>query len=121
VEKKPDEKKVDEKKPDEKKDPKVPSIAVPKDGKADEESQALGRLALQGADAGFVSELEHWAFCCKPTADSKTKNKPRCDAEGGLYTTVLTVAATKALKLERRVDFKNEWFDVKSDDTPDDL
>ena len=98
-----------------------PAIDVPKDGKADEESEALGRLALQGADAGFATELEHWAFCCKPTADGKANAKPRCDAEAGLYTTVLTVAATKAVKLETRVDFKKQWFDVASDETPDDL
>ncbi len=98
----------------------VPAIEVPKDGKADEESQALGRLALQGADAGFATELEHWAFCCKPPAEGKASlAKPRCDAEAGLYATVLTVAAAKAVKLETRVDFKNEWFDVKSDETPD--
>ena len=52
-----------------------PAIEVPKDGKADEESQALGRLALQGADAGFATELEHWAFCCKPPADSKADRR----------------------------------------------
>ncbi|MEI8373898.1 MAG: Gfo/Idh/MocA family oxidoreductase [Planctomycetota bacterium] len=106
----------------EKKDSKgVPTIVVPKDGKADEESEALGRLVLQGADAGFATELEHWAFCCKPPADSKGNSKPLCDAAAGLYTTVLTVAAAKAVKLETRIDFKKEWFDVKSDETPDQL
>ena len=45
--------------------------------------------------------------------------KPRCDAEAGLYATVLTVAAAKAVRLEKRVDFKDEWFDVKSEETPD--
>ena len=100
----------------------VPAIEVPKDGKADEESQAYGRLALQGADAGFAAELEHWASCCKPPADkANLALKPRCDAEAGLYTTVLTVAALKAVKSETRVDFKPEWFDLKSDETPDSL
>ena len=83
-----------------------------KDGKADEESQALGLMALQGADAGFAAELEHWAFCCKPPAEkANLALKPRCDAEAGLYTTVLTVAAANAVKLETRVDFKHEWFE----------
>ena len=99
----------------------VPAIEVPKDGKADEESQALGLLALRGADAGFAAEVEHWASCCRPSADAKADRKPRCDAEAGLYATVLTVAAAKALKLEKRIDFEKEWFDVKSDKTPDKL
>jgi hypothetical protein len=100
----------------------MPAIEVPKDGKGDEESQALGVLALQGADAGFATELEHWACCCKPPAGSKADDlKPRCDAEAGLYATVLTVAAAQAAKLEKRIDFKDEWFDVKSDVTPDNV
>jgi predicted dehydrogenase len=99
----------------------VPGIEVPKDGKLDEQSQTLGRLALQGVDGGFATELEHWAFCCKPPADSKGDKKPLSDAEAGLYSTVMTVAAARALEMGTRVDFKKEWFDVKSDATPDDL
>ena len=60
-----------------------PSIEVPKDGKADEESEALGRLALQGADAGFATELEHWAFCCKPPADGKAAAQAPLRRRGG--------------------------------------
>ena len=99
----------------------MPWIEVSKDGKADEESAALGLLALRGADAGFATELEHWAFCCKPAASGNSSAKPLCDGEAGLYATVLTVAAAKSIKLETRVDFKKEWFDVKSDETPDTL
>jgi predicted dehydrogenase len=98
----------------------VPQIEVPKDGKTDDESAALGQLALAGADAGFAAALEHWAACCKPAGDSKDM-KPRCDAHAGLYTTVLTIAAAKAVEHGIRVDFKDEWFDAKSDETPDSL
>lgn len=97
------------------------SLDVAKDGKADEESEAFGELLLRGADEGFAAELEHWAYCCKPPAGSKGDIKPRCDARTGLYTTVLTVAATKAVKLGTRVDFKDAWFDPKSEETPDGL
>jgi len=122
VAKKPDEKRPDEKKTGEKKEAETaPVIEDPKSGKTDEESEALGRLALQGAEAGFATELEHWAFCCKPPADNKASHKPRCDAEAGLYTTVLTVAASKALKQEKRIDFEKDWFDATSDATPDSL
>ena len=92
------------------------------DGKADEESEALGRLAMQGADQGFAAELQHWACCCKPPADKANYDlKPRCDAEAGVYATVLTVAAAKAVRSEKRIDFKKEWFDLGSDETPDSL
>jgi predicted dehydrogenase len=98
----------------------VPEINA-KDGKVDEEAQSLGRLALEGADQGFAAELEHWAFCCKPPADGKKTATPRCGGEAGLYTTVLTVAAAKAVKNGARVDFKKEWFDMRSEETPDTL
>ena len=98
-----------------------PAIEVPKDGKSDEESEAIGRLALHGADAGFATELEHWACCCKPPADGKGNHAPRCDALKGLYATVLTVAAAKAVEREKLIEFKPEWFDLKSDETPDKL
>jgi predicted dehydrogenase len=99
----------------------VPWIEVPKDGKLDEDALALGRMALDGADTGYAAELEHWAFCCRQPVASNASPKPRCDAAAGLYTTVLTVAASKAVKHETRVDFKPEWFDIKSDESPDDL
>ena len=94
---------------------------MPKDGRTDEESEAFGELLLRGADQGFAAELAHWAHCCRAAADSQDAFKPRCDARAGLYTTVLTVAATKAVKLGTRVDFKDEWFDPKSEETPDSL
>jgi predicted dehydrogenase len=97
----------------------MPLIELAKDGKSDEESAALGQLALAGADTGLAAELEHWASCCKPASGDKGDKKPRCDARSGLYTTVLTVAATKAVQHGIRVDFKDDWFDVKSDATPD--
>jgi predicted dehydrogenase len=99
----------------------VPWIEVPKDGKLDEDVQSLGRMALEGADAGFATELEHWAFCCRQPVGSQASPKPRSDAAAGLYTAVLTVAASRAVKLDQRIDFKPEWFDLKSDETPDGL
>ncbi len=99
----------------------MPALELLKDAQFDEGSQALGELALAGADAGFAAALEHWAACCKPAAGDKEGNKPRCDARAGLYTTVLTVAATKAVRNGARVDFKDEWFEPKSDETPDSI
>ena len=98
--------------------PVVPAIELPDDGKADAEAMALGELALHGIDAGYAAELEHWAVCCRKPSE---ENKPRGDAAAGLTTVVLAVAASKAIKLGTRIDFKKEWFDVESKETPDDL
>jgi hypothetical protein len=94
-------------------------LDVPKDAAkaGDEESAAVGQLALIGADPGFIAELEHWAWCVR---NPSAKNQPRCDAQSGLSATVLAVAAAQAVKHGTRIDFEKEWFDADSKKTPED-
>jgi predicted dehydrogenase len=93
-------------------------LDVPKDAPkaGDEESANIGQAALLGADAGFVAELEHWAWCVRNPA---AENKPRCDAVAGLAATVLAVAAAQAVRTGNRIDFQKEWFDPDSDKVPE--
>jgi predicted dehydrogenase len=91
-------------------------LDVPKDAPraGDEESAAIGQMAMFGTDPGFVAELEHWAFCVR-----NPESKPRCDALTGLAATVVAAAAVQAVKTGKRIDFQKEWFDPKSDAAPD--
>ncbi len=95
-------------------------LDVPKDAAhaGDEESAAIGQLALSGADPGFAAELEHWAWCVR---NPSPKNKPRCDAQEGLAATVLAAAAAQAVSRGTRIDFEKEWFDADSPKTPEDV
>ena len=80
----------------------------------DDESAAIGQMALVGADPGFVAELEHWAWCVR-----NPKDKPRGDAEAGLASTVIAAAAAQAVKSGDRIDFNKAWFDPRSNETPE--
>jgi predicted dehydrogenase len=97
-----------------------PLLEIPKDGGrgGDEESESIGQLALSGIDSGLTAELEHWAVC---SLSPDAKSKPRCDGETALATTVMAVAATKAIELGTRVNFEDAWFDAEKKETPDDL
>ena len=55
-------------------------LDVPRDAAkaGDEESAAIGQLALSGADPGFAAELEHWAWCVRnPAAKTGPVATPR--------------------------------------------
>jgi predicted dehydrogenase len=82
----------------------------------DEESGAVARAALLGADPGFAAELEHWAWCVRKAS---AENQPRCGAKQALSNAVIALTAGLAAKQGVRIDFKKSWFDATSKDTPE--
>ncbi len=86
------------------------------------DTQASAAVAVAGATAGPVSrgyreELEHWAWCIR---NRSRENMPRCHPEVALADAVIALTANKAAREGRRIDFKKEWFDIDSNQTPDD-
>ena len=85
--------------------------------------------AAKAADSGTVSrgyqeEIEHWAYCIRnPDKD----NKPRCYPKVALGDAVIALATNVALKNANDpksetggfLRFKEDWFDIDSDETPD--
>ena len=80
----------------------------------------------QAADSGPVSrgyreEIEHWAYCIRnPDGD----NRPRCYPEVAMGDAVIALGTNVALKNAAKgepgyLQFKEEWFDVNNDATPD--
>ena len=82
----------------------------------DEESAAVGRMAMLEAERGYSEELEHWAWCIRNPAP---ENQPRCHPKVALKDAVIALTANKAAREGRRIDFKEEWFDPDSNETPD--
>lgn len=94
------------------------------------DTSASGDLAApvaQAADSGPVSrgyreEIEHWAYCIRnPDPD----NRPRCHPEVAMGDAVIALGTNVALKNANSgkggyLEFKEEWFDVDNDATPDD-
>ncbi len=68
---------------------------------------------------GYTEEMEHWAWCIR---NPDPANQPRCKPEVALADAVIALVSNVALKKsgeQPRVDFKEEWFDIESDVTPE--
>lgn len=80
----------------------------------------------KAADSGPVSrgyreEIEHWAYCIR---NPSNENRPRCYPEVAMGDAVIALGTNVALKNAAEgkggyLEFKEEWFDIASDATPD--
>ena len=80
----------------------------------------------QAAGAGPVSrgyreEIEHWAYCIR---NPDKENRPRCHPEVALGDAVIALGTNVAMKNQQAgkggyLEFKEEWFDIDNDATPD--
>ncbi|MCE5302811.1 MAG: Gfo/Idh/MocA family oxidoreductase [Planctomycetaceae bacterium] len=92
----------------------VPTLQVDDDG--DQESEAIGALGALPADRGYTEELEHWAWCIR---NRDPNHQPHCNPKVALGDAVIALTTNMAARRGERIDFKPEWFDVHSDETPD--
>jgi hypothetical protein len=105
---------------------KVPALKV--DDRGDPESAAIGLLGTLPAERGYTEELEHWAWCIRHRAP---ENLPHCHPKVALGDAVIALVANIAVRNgldsdpknreHARIDFKKEWFEMDSDDTPEDV
>jgi predicted dehydrogenase len=65
---------------------------------------------------GYTEELEHWAWCVRHPAP---ENKPRCGPKVALGDAVIALTTNMAARQGARIEFKKEWFDVHSNETPE--
>jgi predicted dehydrogenase len=68
---------------------------------------------------GYTEEMEHWAWCIRNPAP---ENQPRCKPDVALADAVIALVSNIALAnptTQSRIDFKPEWFDIGSDETPE--
>ncbi len=83
------------------------------------EAAAVGKQALDGpVSRGYTEELEHWAWCIR-TPDPT--HLPRCNPKVALGDAVIALTTNIAMRENRRIDFKKEWFDIDSDETPENV
>jgi hypothetical protein len=71
---------------------------------------------------GYREEQEHLAWLIQNVKEPNPGDKdhmPRCNGEVALRDAVVTLASNLAMTHERRVLFKPEWFDPKSDAVPE--
>ena len=68
---------------------------------------------------GYTEEMEHWAWCIR---NPSPENQPRCKPEVAIADAVIALVSNIALanpETQARIEFKPEWFDIASDETPE--
>jgi predicted dehydrogenase len=82
------------------------------------EAAAVGKKALETGppSRGYTEEIEHWAWCIR---NPDPANVPRCHPKVALGDAVIALVTNQAMREERRIEFKPEWFDIDSDETPE--
>ncbi|MCE9604971.1 MAG: Gfo/Idh/MocA family oxidoreductase [Planctomycetia bacterium] len=82
-------------------------------------SAAAGEKALEAAppSKGYREEIEHWAWCIE-NFDFE-KNKPKCHPEVAMSDAIIALTTNIAIRDNKRIEFKPEWFDINSDETPE--
>ena len=93
-----------------------PKPAIQLDEAGDAESTAIGALGTLKANRGYVEELEHWAWCIR---NRDPENSPRCTPQIALGDAVIVHTTNMAAREGARIEFKKEWFDIESDETPE--
>ncbi len=83
---------------------------------ADDQSAAIGQMAMLAADRGYAEELEHWAWCIRNPAP---EHQPHCHPKVALKDAVIALTANKAAREGCRIDFEESWFDPDHDATPE--
>jgi predicted dehydrogenase len=65
---------------------------------------------------GYTEELEHWVWCIRHRAP---ENQPRCGPKVAMGDAIIALVTNMAARKGARIEFKKEWFDIHSDETPD--
>jgi hypothetical protein len=82
------------------------------------ESAAIGALGTLPAERGYTEELEHWAWCVR---NRDSENLPHCTPQVALGDAVIALTTNMAARQGARIEFKKEWFDIDSDETPENV
>ncbi len=79
---------------------------------------AVGKKALETGppSRGYTEELEHFAWCIR---NPDPTHQPRCNPEVALGDAVIALTTNIAIRENRRIEFKDEWFKIDSDETPE--
>ncbi len=65
---------------------------------------------------GYREEIEHWAWCIR---NPDPANKPRCTPAVAMADAIIALTSNIAMKQNRKIDFKHEWFEMDHDATPE--
>ena len=85
-------------------------------------ASAVGEKALGTGPVsrGYTEEIEHWAYCIESNPDAKDPAvQPKCKPEVAMADAIIALTTNIAIRDNRRIEFKDEWFDINKDETPE--
>ena len=82
------------------------------------QAAAVGMMATGNVSRGYTEELEHWAWCIRNRAP---ENQPRCKPEVAMGDAIIALTANMAARQGARIEFKEEWFEIDRDETPENV
>lgn len=82
-------------------------------------SAAVAKSAIDAGPVsrGYTEEMEHWAWCIR-NFDFK-ENQPKCQPKVAMADAIIALTTNIAIRDNKRIEFKDEWFDIDSDETPE--
>ncbi len=99
------------------------SVSGGKDGAVMDSYETGGGQAAVAAAAmpkepsrGYREEIEHWAYCIK---NPSPENQPKCTPKVAMADAIIALTSNIAMKENRRIEFKPEWFDIQNNETPE--
>lgn len=63
---------------------------------------------------GYREEMEHFCYCIRTG-----RNELRCNGHVAMADAIMALTANLAMATGKRIEFKDEWFDVSSDAAPE--
>ncbi|NLS96578.1 MAG: Gfo/Idh/MocA family oxidoreductase [Planctomycetaceae bacterium] len=86
-----------------------------------EVSSAVGFHATAGdISRGYTEQIEHWVCCIRENPEAKDDGPlPHCHPKVAIADAVIALTTNLAAAGPGRIDFKKEWFDIDSDETPE--
>lgn len=68
----------------------------------------------ESVSRGYREEMEHFCYCIRTG-----ENDLRCNGTVAMADAIMALTANIAMKQQRRIEFKPEWFDPHNDATPE--
>ncbi len=79
--------------------------------------------AATSVSRGYREEIEHFAYCIRMRSEKgmMMSDRPnvRCDGPHAMADAIIALTSNLAMKHQKRIEFKPEWFDPKSSEVPD--
>ncbi|QDS96899.1 Gfo/Idh/MocA family protein [Adhaeretor mobilis] len=66
---------------------------------------------------GYREEIEHWAWVIR----NPGKGEVKCGPKVAMADAIIALTTNIAIKEQRRIEFKPEWFDIDSPETPESI